>query len=119
VKVLFDHCVDRRFRRLLPGHEILTTQEMGWASYKNGTLLSAAEGDGFAMLLTVDRNIQHQQNMTGRTIAILVMVASSNRLEDMTPLAPTVLTTLAALQPGQIVTVSLPDSTATPSPTTP
>jgi len=120
VRILFDHCVDRRLRRHLLTHNVSTTYEMGWATFKNGALLAAAEAAGFPVLLTVDQNIETQQNMSGRTIAILVLVARSNRIEDLISLVPDVLLALDALKPGQIVKVeSVPPTpsasgTATP-----
>ena len=81
---------------------------MGWSTYKNGALLSAAEADGFGVFLTMGQNIEHQQNLSGRTIAVLVLVASSNGLEDLILLVPRAEPVLPAIQPGQIVRVEIP-----------
>lgn len=107
--ILFDHCVDRRLRRFLPGHEVKTTYEMGWATYKNGVLLTAAETQ-FEVFLTVDQSIPRQQNLQSRKIAVLVLVAPSNRLEDLVPLVPEIERTLAGAPPppGQATIVHLP-----------
>jgi hypothetical protein len=104
LRILLDHCVDRRLRRHLAGHEVRTTYEMGWASYKNGALLSAAESE-FDVLLTVDQNLPYQQNLSGRRIAALILVAPSNRLEELVPLIPQAGLILASLRPGQVVRV--------------
>ena len=108
MKILLDHCVPKRLRNRLPNHEVKTASEMGWDAYKNGRLLSAAEGASFPVLLTVDKNMMHQQNMAGRQIAIVVLWSFSNRIEDLIPLIPLLETALAIIQPGQVVKVELP-----------
>jgi len=49
---------------------------MGWDRLSNGALLIAAEQAGFELLLTTDKNLRYQQNLTDRTIAILVLGTS-------------------------------------------
>jgi hypothetical protein len=66
---------------------------MGWASKSNGELLALAAAD-FDVFLTSDRNLSHQQNLSVFDIAILVLVAASNRIDDLRPLVPRVLEVL-------------------------
>ncbi len=61
MKVLFDHNVPKRQRSLLPGHEVLTSRELGWDALKNGELLNAAETNGFKVMVTGDKNMTSQQ----------------------------------------------------------
>jgi hypothetical protein len=60
-KVLFDEDVPRQLRRDLPAFEFRTVQERGWSSVKNGELLRTASME-FDVLVTADKNLQHQQN---------------------------------------------------------
>ena len=78
---------------------------MGWSGKKNGELLALMSGDGFEILLTVDQNLRHQQNLAAAGVAVIVMVAASNRLSDLLPLAPAVETAMASIQPGDAVEV--------------
>lgn len=105
MRVLLDECVPRPLRRDLPGHVVRTIGEQGWSGKKNGELLALMAADGFEVLLTADRNIRYQQNLTGVPVAVLVMKAKSNRLEDLVPLAPAVLLALATIAPGTVVEV--------------
>ena len=105
MKILLDHCVDRRLKRHLSAHQVQTAREKGWDSLKNGQLLDQAQAE-FEVLLTVDRNIQHQQNLTGRSIAIVVLVAVNNRLATLLPLLPELETLLPTVQPGHVYEVS-------------
>lgn len=75
--ILFDHGTPAGLARALPGHGVFTAQERGWERLSNGALLNAAEAAGFDLLLTTDRRIRYQQNLTGRRIAILVLTGST------------------------------------------
>jgi hypothetical protein len=76
-----------------------------FAGKKNGELLTLAEAAGFDVLVTVDRGLPHQQNLTGRKIALLVVHAVSNKLNDMLPHMPACLSALRSIEPGQTVRV--------------
>jgi hypothetical protein len=105
LKILLDHCVPRPLRNHFPGHDVHTTYECGWAAFKNGALLSAAESDGFEVFVTTDQNIPHQQSVAGRRIAILILVTQSNRTPDLLPLIPQAMSALSTIRAGQIVKV--------------
>lgn len=97
MKILLDECIDRRFRRKLPGHEVSTVQEMGWAGKKNGELLSLAQGR-FQVFITVDRNLHFQQNLPKFDIAVLILTAKTNELRELHRLAPEVLHALSRIK---------------------
>jgi hypothetical protein len=79
---------------------------MGWAGKKNGELLAVMSGDGFDVLLTVDQNLRHQQRLTATRVAVIVLVAASNRLSDLMPLVPSVLSSLGSLKPGDVIEIN-------------
>ena len=63
-------------------------QQCGWAGLKNGEFLRAAAAEGFEILVTADRNLQFQQNLSRTMLGIVLLVAPSNALEDLLPLVP-------------------------------
>jgi predicted nuclease of predicted toxin-antitoxin system len=73
VKILIDECLPDELKESFAamGHECETVRRAGYGSKKNGELLVLAE-DQWDVLLTSDRNIKYQQNMTGRRISILI-----------------------------------------------
>jgi hypothetical protein len=71
--ILFDHVTPRGIARFLPGHTVTKAKDRGWDTLTNGDLLAAAEGAGFDVLLTADKNMRYQQNLTGRRIALVVL----------------------------------------------
>ena len=107
MRILIDECIDQQFRNSIPGHECQTAQYAGLAGLKNGDLLRAAESAKFDVLLTVDQGIEHQQNLSVRTIAIIVFCVKSNRLKHLLELVPTCLAQIQSIKPGQIVKIGL------------
>lgn len=105
MRVLIDECIDERFRNYLPGHDCQTARYAGLAGLKNGELLTAAEAAQFDVFLTVDQGIEHQQNLAGRNIAIIILRTKSNRLADLLPRVPACLVHIDSIRPGQIVRI--------------
>jgi hypothetical protein len=92
----------KKLKRLLPGHEVWTTAEKGWAGKRNGELLALAQAE-FDALLTVDRSLRFQQRVANFAIGVLVVAAPSNTLEELEPLMPAVLQALHGLKNGQVL----------------
>jgi hypothetical protein len=76
MNILFDQGTPVPLRPELPVHQIQTAHELGWATLTNGNLLAAAE-TRFDALITTDKNLRYQQNLTGRKLAILVLPTTS------------------------------------------
>lgn len=77
---------------------------MGWE--ENGELLALMAGE-FDVFITADQNLTYQQNLGEQSIAFLVLVAPTNKLESLIPLVPMALEKLETIQPGDVVIVSL------------
>lgn len=105
MRILLDENLDWRLRRDLPGHEVESAPLIGWAGLKNGALLVEAE-KRFDVLLTMDRNLGHQQNLARFRIAVVALQARSNRLADTRPLMPKALALLPSIQPGTLTVIS-------------
>jgi hypothetical protein len=71
--ILFDHVTPRGIARFLSGHTVTRAKDRGWDALSNGDLLAEAERAGFDVFLTADKNIQYQQNLVGRRIAVVVL----------------------------------------------
>jgi hypothetical protein len=72
MQVLLDECLPRRLKRELPGHVVKTVPEMGWAGIKNSALLRLIQTSAIEVFITVDGNMEHQQNL--RTIRFALIV---------------------------------------------
>jgi len=104
--VLLDECVPRKLKSELPGHDVRTVTEMGWAGIKNGPLLRRAAQE-FDVFLTVDQGVEYQQNLFGLDLAIVVMVAATNDIDDVRSLMPRVRETLGSASAGSIIRVQI------------
>lgn len=107
MKVLIDENLPRKLAGHLKGHECRTVAECGWAGKKNGELLSLAEPQ-FDVLLTLDKNLPYQQDLKLGRIAILIVRAPSNRIQDLLPVIPDCLVALQSIEPGHVVRVGNP-----------
>ena len=105
MKVLLDECLPKRLKQAFRGVEIATVPEMGWAGKTNGELLKLAK-EKFDVFITVDQNLQYQQNLEASEIAILLFVVKNNRYEAFKPLIPKVQKTLHTLQKGQLICIN-------------
>lgn len=104
MRVLLDECIDGRFARDLHGHEVATVGQMGWTGIRNGELLRLAT-EQFDAFITVDRNLQFQQNLKLFTLAVIVVRARSNRLSELQLLAPKILESLTSAERGKATPV--------------
>ena len=106
MRVLLDEQLPRQLARHLVGHDVRTVQQQAWAGLKNGALLDAAEAAGFTVLVTGDQNLEHQQNLTKRTLGVVVLAAASNTLEDLLPVMAAALAAIDGIQPGQVIRIA-------------
>ena len=75
--------------------EIFTVNDKGWNALENGDLINAMQDDGFDFLLTSDKNLQYQQNLTKYSISFIVLNVPNNNYETILPLVPKIKTVLA------------------------
>ena len=97
MKLLLDENLPHDLRHELPGHDVYTVRYMRFDGLENGVLLARAAAEGFDALLTKDANLQYQQNLVDLPLAVVVLHASSNVIEALRPLLPTLLSTLPTL----------------------
>src|SRR5437016_2141174 len=90
MRLLLDECAPRRQRRDFPGHTVSTIEQAGLKGLKNGALLLAAS-ESFDVLVTLDKNIEYQQNPKRLPMAILILSVFNNRYESILPLIPEAL----------------------------
>lgn len=89
----------------LPGHEVRTVPEMGWADLDDGPLLDVMAGR-FDALVTVDKSLPNQQRVSNRPVAVVVLRAKTNRLADLLPHVPALRAVPGTLRPGQVYELS-------------
>ena len=106
MRVLLDECVDRRLAESISGHEAKTVPEAGWAGVKNGELSTRADRE-FDALVTVDRSLPFQQDLSRLSLAVVVLRAQSNRLTHLQALIPQLLSALPNAERGEVTWVGI------------
>lgn len=106
MKIIFDQGVPFPLRKLLVNHQVDTALYKGWDQLENGDLILSAEEEGYDLLVTTDQNLQYQQNLDNRKIAILVLLSTSwpriqHHIED-------IIDTINKIGPGDYVEVEIP-----------
>ena len=88
MKVLLDKCVTKKLKRHLPEFEVKTVVEMNWSGLKNGSLMKVAAEENFDVLLTIDKNLEFQQNMNKYQLMIVVLDVQKSKIENLLELLP-------------------------------
>lgn len=97
---MLDECTPRAVKRLLFEHDVATVQELGWSGTRNGKLLRRAEEEKFAVMVTCDKNIESQQNLRERNLAIVVL--PTNQVSLLKALGPNLRQVIDDARPGQM-----------------
>ena len=88
MKILLDECVSKRLKTKLSEFEVYTVREMGWSGIKNGKLMSLCVEHGFQILLTIDKNLQFQQNLPKYSVAIVIFDTKSADIAELEKFIP-------------------------------
>jgi hypothetical protein len=107
MRVLLDNGTPRGIAKALQGHMVEEARAHGWDTLRNGDLLDAAEAARFEAFVTTDRNIRHQQNLTGRKIAVVVL--AKGRWKLIKARLAEISAAVDSARPGTFVEVEIPD----------
>jgi hypothetical protein len=104
MRILLDENFPADFAKLLVGYDASNVHSHGWAGIKNGEPLRRAHGV-CEVFVTLDRNLEFQQNIKILPFGIVVVRSRSNRIADLTPHIPGILSAASQVGPGRVVTV--------------
>jgi predicted nuclease of predicted toxin-antitoxin system len=105
MKLLLDENLPHQLRHEISGHDCSTVAYSGWSGVGNGELLQNAASAGFDAVLTKDANVQYEQNLVNLPVAVVILHAATNDIDDIRPLLPTLLSALSNLIPNQVTHV--------------
>ncbi|MDB4673491.1 DUF5615 family PIN-like protein [Verrucomicrobiales bacterium] len=101
MRVLLDECLPRRLCRVLEGHEVKTVPQAGLAGFKDGALIGEIS-DHFDAFITIDSNLEYQQNLSATAFRVIVLTCGSNRYRDLEPLVPEISSALKTMKAGEL-----------------
>lgn len=83
MKILLDECVTKHLKPHLTDCEVFTVREMRWSGIKNGKLMALCTEHSFDILLTIDKNLQYQQNLDKYPVTIVVFNSLTSKAEEL------------------------------------
>lgn len=105
MRILLDECVPRRLKRSFRTYGlVLTVTDAGLSSYTNGQLLRRISGD-FDVLITIDKSIQHQQNLAAYDIGLVLLRVPTNDIADVEPVLPRLFARWSEIKPRTLLIV--------------
>jgi hypothetical protein len=108
MRVLLDECVNPRVRDAFPSHEVRTVNEMGWGGITNGKLMVLAQ-ERFDVFVTVDQNVEHQQNLAKLTLGLVVVAVPDNNIKYFRPIFVALLKAAESVRPGHVIHIFSPE----------
>jgi len=105
MRILIDECVDPRVKRLF-ADEVKTVHEMGWDNLKDGPLLRLAQ-DRFDVFLTLDRNLEYQQNFRKFSLGFVVVQVPKNQISFFEQIRAELRTAVSAVSPGEVAHIAV------------
>jgi predicted nuclease of predicted toxin-antitoxin system len=105
MKILLDENLPKKLKQHFQEHQIFTVTEKGWKGKQNGDLLQLMANEGFDLLITFDKNLKYQQNLSRYRVTVFVLKAEDNTYESLTPLIPKIKYELSRLTHSTVVTI--------------
>lgn len=91
MKILLDECITKHLKPLFVEHEVFTVRDMNWGGIKNGKLMEFCTENQFEILLTIDKNLQFQQNLSKYPLTIIILNCATSKIEDLKNFIPPLL----------------------------
>ncbi len=108
MRILFDQATPLPIRDYLDQHFVSTASQQGWGTLSNGDLLTAAENAGFDVLLTTDKNMRHQQDLSRRKIAVVIL--GRRQWPQLRTHVQRVVDAVNAAVPGSYIEIDIPST---------
>ena len=102
MKILLDECITKTLKKHLVNHTVFTVANMNWLGKKNGNLMKSAIAEGFDILLTIDKNLQFQNNITEYNIVIVIFDSKNSKLESLLPFIPVFEKLISSFEKGKV-----------------
>ncbi len=106
LRVLFDAQIDKKFKKSITGYRVWTARDQSLQEFLDGALLDVIEQRKFDVLVTMDKSLQFENRLQGRSFGVILLRAKSNRIADLLPLVPALLLAITEVKPGEVIEIS-------------
>src|SRR5437879_12690717 len=107
MRILIDECVDPRVKLLFDGHQPATVYEKGWDTFEDGPLLALGQRE-FDVFLTIDQNLEFQQNLAKFQIGVVVVHVPKNQMVHYQAVRKELRLAVANARRGRLIHVIAP-----------
>jgi hypothetical protein len=107
MKILLDECVTKKLIVHLGGHEVFTVTQMRWNGFRNGNLMDKAVSENFDLLITIDKNLEFQQNIQKKNLIIVVFDSPSSKIEELQKFVPKFLEMIATFEKKAVYVLTI------------
>ncbi len=98
MKILLDECITKQLKKYLEEFEVFTVRELALSGIKNGMLMAYCVENKFDILLTIDKNLMHQQNLDKYPLTIVVFNCLTSKIEELITFLPSFKSQFGTLQ---------------------
>ncbi|MBI1768614.1 MAG: DUF5615 family PIN-like protein [Bacteroidetes bacterium] len=88
MRILLDECVTKHLKPHLNHHEVFTVREMQWSGIKNGKLMTLCVENRFDILLTIDKNLVYQQNLSSHALTVVIFNCATSKVDELVTFLP-------------------------------
>jgi hypothetical protein len=103
---VLDNGTPKPIAKSLIGHEVAFARQAGWHQLANGELIQQAEDSGYQVLVSTDKNIRYQQNLSSRKIALVIL--GNSRWPVVRLHLDKIVAAVNACTPGSYTEVEIP-----------
>ncbi len=107
MKILLDECIDVRLKSDFHDLNVFTVRDMNWLGKSNGELLSLITEHNFDVLVTIDKRLRFQQNLSKYKIAVVVLDVKGGTLSNLRKILPLLIEKLPSIKPYEVTTLSI------------
>lgn len=107
MKILLDECVTKRIKKYLSEFDVFTINELGWTGKKNGELIALCLANNIEVLLTIDKNLEFQQNIKKYNITLVVLNSKTSKVEELVKFIPALKTQLTLFKGPGVLSIDI------------
>jgi len=107
MKIIIDECLPKRLTRFFQDEDVKTVPQIGFAGWKDSELLKELDKLNVDVFITIDGNIEYQQQFTDRAFGTIIIRAVSNRFADLEHFEDELKETVKIVKVGSVVHIPL------------
>ncbi|PHS41842.1 MAG: hypothetical protein COB07_02035 [Sulfurovum sp.] len=107
MKIIIDECLPKRITQFFPDDEVWTVPQIGLSGSTDKILLEELDIRNVEVFITIDGNIEYQQQFKNRVFGTIVIRAVSNHFSDLSHSKNALVEAVKNVSSGNVIRVSL------------